>query len=142
MVRGIKPHYNLTVPSERNSIESVIIFAENIAKRMKLKKSESDNFAISVSEVVANAIIYGNKLNKDKKVKIDVYINENEITVKVKDEGTGFNPDILKNPTDPENILKETGRGLFILKNLNDKVDFNQTKEGFEVTFSKRFSKK
>jgi serine/threonine-protein kinase RsbW len=142
MVRGIKPHYNLTVPSERNSIEGVIIFAENIAKRMKLKKSESDNFAISVSEVVANAIIYGNKLNKDKKVKIDVYINENEITVKVKDEGTGFNPDILKNPTDPENILKETGRGLFILKNLNDKVDFNQTKEGFEVTFSKRFSKK
>ncbi len=142
MVRGIKPHYNLTVPSERNSIEGVIIFAENIAKRMKLKKNESDNFAISVSEVVANAIIYGNKLNKDKKVKIDVYINENEITVKVKDEGTGFNPDILKNPTDPENILKETGRGLFILKNLNDKVDFNQTKEGFEVTFSKRFSKK
>ena len=136
-----KPQYSLTISSERSSIENAVTLAEKVAAEMNLIDEESDNLAISVSEAVANAIIHGNKLDKNKKVKISIFVKNNRVTVKVKDQGSGFEPKKLKNPIEPENISKEFGRGVFILRNLMDTVDFNFTKSGTEVIFSKNYSK-
>ena len=136
-----KPQYSLTISSERSSIENAVTLAEKVATEMNLIDEESDNLAISVSEAVANAIIHGNKLDKNKKVKISIFVKNNRVTVKVKDQGSGFEPKKLKNPIEPENISKEFGRGVFILRNLMDTVDFNFTKSGTEVIFSKNYKK-
>ncbi len=136
-----KPQYSLTISSERTSIENAVNLAEKIAAEMKLIDDESDNLAISVSEAVANAIIHGNKLDKNKKVKISIFVKNNRITVKVKDQGSGFEPKKLDNPIHPDNISKEFGRGVFILRNLMDTVEFNFTKSGTEVIFSKNYNK-
>ena len=136
-----KPQYSLTISSERSSIENAVTLAEKVAAEMNLIDEESDNLAISVSEAVANAIIHGNKLDKSKKVNISIFVKNNRVTVKVKDQGSGFEPKKLKNPIEPENISKEFGRGVFILRNLMDTVDFNFTKSGTEVIFSKNYKK-
>jgi len=136
-----KPQYSLTISSERSSIENAVNLAERVAADMKLIDEESDSLAISVSEAVANAIIHGNKFDKNKKVKISIFVKNNRVTVKVKDQGSGFDPEKLNNPIDPENISKEFGRGVFILRNLMDKVDFNFMKSGTEVVFSKNYKK-
>ncbi len=136
-----KPQYSLTISSERSSIRNAVNLVEKVADKMKLVNEESDNLAISVSEAVANAIIHGNKFDKNKKIKISIFIKNNRVTVKVKDQGSGFNPKELNNPIDPENISKEFGRGIFILRNLMDTVDFNFTKSGTEVIFSKNYNK-
>ena len=136
-----KPQYSLSISSERSSIENAVTLAEKVAAEMNLIDEESDNLAISVSEAVANAIIHGNKLDKNKKVNISIFVKNNGVTVKVKDQGSGFEPKKLKNPIHPENISKEFGRGVFILRNLMDTVDFNFTKSGTEVIFSKNYSK-
>ena len=136
-----KPQYILTISSERSSIENAVTLAEKVAAEMNLIDEESDNLAISVSEAVANAIIHGNKLDKNKKVKISIFVKNNRVTVKVEDQGSGFEPKKLKNPIEPENISKEFGRGVFILRNLMDTVDFNFTKSGTEVIFYKNNNK-
>lgn len=136
-----KTQYSLTISSERSSIENAVNLVEKVAAEMKLIEEESYNLAISVSEAVANAIIHGNKFNKNKKVKISIFIENNRVTVKVKDQGSGFNPRELDNPIDPENVSKEFGRGIFILRNLMDTVDFNFVKSGTEVIFTKNYNK-
>ena len=136
-----KTRYSLTISSERSSIENAVNLVEKVAAKMKLIEEEAYNLAISVSEAVANAIIHGNKFDKNKKVKISIFIENNRVTVKVKDQGSGFNPKELNNPIDPENVSKEFGRGVFILRNLMDTVDFNFVKSGTEVIFSKNYNK-
>ncbi len=133
--------YSLTIPSERASIENAVDFAEKVAKDIKLKEEESDNLAISISEAVANAIIHGNRLDKKKNVEIAISFKKNELSVKVRDQGGGFDPKKLKNPIDPKNITLESGRGIFILKNFMDSVYFNFKKDGTEFIFSKKYKK-
>jgi len=136
-----KTQYSLTISSESSSIENAVNLVEKVAAEMKLIEEEAYNLAISVSEAVANAIIHGNKFDKNKKVKINIFIENNRVTVKVKDQGSGFNPKELNNPIDPENVSKEFGRGVFILRNLMDTVDFNFVKSGTEVIFTKNYNK-
>ena len=133
--------YTIILPSDRKSVEKAVKLAEKVARKMKLVSQERDNLAIAVSEAVTNAVVHGNKLNNKKKAVMDIIAKDDEIIVKVKDQGNGFKPDKLPNPLAPENIAKECGRGVFILKNFMDYVDFNFTKEGTELTISKKYDK-
>jgi len=78
------------------------------------------NFHIAVSEALINAIVHGNKENPDKRVLVDIYESEDALEVVVKDEGKGFNLNILPDPTESENLHKEHGRGVYIMKLLTD----------------------
>jgi serine/threonine-protein kinase RsbW len=129
--------YNLTIPSRIDSIAKVETLTEKIAKKMKFNKEDRDNLSIAVTETVNNAVIHGNKENPDKKVQISFEIEKNKLIIKVKDEGKSFDLSKLKNPLAPENLLKENGRGVFIVKSLMDKVDYNFTDSGTEVIMIK-----
>lgn len=133
--------HSLTLPSSLNSIEKAVDFSEKIAKDMHLKEEEVSSFAIAVSEAVTNAIKHGNKEDKNKNVFINVSIENNKVTVSVKDSGKGFNPEKLKDPTKPENITKPCGRGIYIVKTIMDNVDYNFQSDGTELIFSKKYSK-
>ena len=103
---------------------------EKVAKAVGLNKDMKDNLAIAVTEAVGNAIVHGNKQDPGKSVSIEMKFNDRQIEVTVRDEGSGFDPKSIKNPLLPENLLRENGRGIFILSELMDKVDYQFTGQG------------
>jgi serine/threonine-protein kinase RsbW len=94
-----------------------------------------DNYGkilVSTLEAVNNAILHGNKSDPGKFVKIVIAYNSNELKIKVTDEGQGFRPEEVRDPTLPENIEEPNGRGVFLMARLADKVKYS--KKGNEVT--------
>ena len=127
----------ITIPSSLEQIEKVEEFAEKAADRMKFSEEEKDSLAIAVTEAVNNAILHGNKQDKRKKVHIKFTFQEKKLTIRIRDEGKGFNPDQVSDPLAPENLLKESGRGIFILTSLMDDVRFEFDKKGTSIILSK-----
>lgn len=101
----------------------------------------SDSFLFDVrlasEEAVINAIKHGNKGEAGKAVKIDCNVKEEAVVITVEDEGEGFDYKNLPDPTREENILKGYGRGLFLIHNAVDKVEFNSP--GNKITMTKFF---
>ena len=102
-----------------------------------MNESDGDDFAIAVTEIVNNAIHHGNKNNKEKKVFVNIRILESKLEANIKDEGNGFKPEQVGNPLDPQNLMKESGRGIFLIKQLTDSFDINFSKNGTEIIITK-----
>ena len=128
--------FEMTIRSSLEEIESVEKMAERAADKMKFSEEERDSLAIAVTEAVNNAIIHGNKQDRRKRVNLRFDFDGEKLIVKIRDQGTGFNPDKISDPLAPENLLKESGRGVFILSTLMDEVKFNFDK-GTEITLVK-----
>jgi serine/threonine-protein kinase RsbW len=123
----------LQIDSDTRYLRKVERLSAQVARYATLSESQSDDLAIVTTELVNNAIHHGNKNNPDKKVTILFLVNSKRIEIRIKDEGSGFNPDQLKDPLAPENLLSESGRGIFLIKYLMDSINFNFTKEGTET---------
>lgn len=131
--------FSLVAPSNRpNLLQEIENMAEKSAQLAGLTEEERDSLAIAVTEVGNNAIIHGNKRDPNKQVHLKIDVRDGEICVVIRDEGVGFNPDTLSNPLDPENLLRESGRGIFIVRSLMDEVHFDFSKGGTEITLIKR----
>lgn len=113
-----------------SEIESIII---QIQKQFPIEKDKFHNILVATTEAIINAIQHGNKNNPDKKVKLTITANKKAILVIVEDEGEGFDPSKLEDPRTPENILKERGRGIFIIKQLADSTTITTSKSGTTV---------
>jgi serine/threonine-protein kinase RsbW len=85
---------------------------------------------MAVREALANAVIHGNKLDETKLVEINVKSSLDSLEVSVHDQGQGFNPDTISDPTKEENILKSSGRGIFFMRTFFDEVDWLISPEG------------
>jgi anti-sigma regulatory factor (Ser/Thr protein kinase) len=86
---------------------------------------DAEDIGLVVGEALANAIIHGNHCDPEKTVQVFVTVNEHgDLLVSVKDTGSGFNPGRLPDPTAPENLLASHGRGIFLIRQLMDEVDF------------------
>ena len=101
------------------------------------EEDEKDSLAIAVTEAVNNAIIHGNKEDRSKNVTIEFAFEENKLRVIIQDEGGGFDPDELSDPLAPENLLKENGRGIFILSSLMDEVYYEFKANGTQLIMVK-----
>ena len=112
------------IPSIKENVAVVESFIENASDKIKIKESVYGNVLVSVTEAVNNAIVHGNKEDKEKKVKIKLKENKKSIRFVVEDEGSGFDHESLPDPTSPENVDKIKGRGIFLIKNLADKAQF------------------
>ncbi len=130
--------YRMVIASEAKNIQKVEKVTEKIAKLMAFSEEEQDSLAIAVTEIVGNAITHGNKKDKNKKVSIDFEYKNDSIEVAIQDEGAGFNERKIANPLEPENLLKESGRGIFIVRALMDKVDFIRNEAGTQVRLTKK----
>ena len=104
----------------------------------RLPLEEFQKLMIAVTEVVINAIIHGNKENPDKKVTIEAQYDDRNLYVKICDEGNGFNPNEIVDPRLPENLMKESGRGIFIVKSLVDDFSYRHTDRGSEFILAVR----
>ena len=122
----------LKLKSKRSAIDSIETYLNDINKSVGLDESKFLNFQIAVSEALINAIVHGNHESDSKIVKMEIQYNDNSITVKIKDEGTGFDINKLPDPTSEENLFKEHGRGIFIMKSLVDSFICNSDESGTE----------
>jgi serine/threonine-protein kinase RsbW len=83
------------------------------------------NFRVGLTEALANAMLYGNCRDPRKRVRIEAAIGIEEIRVRVTDEGRGFDPETLADPTEPSNRRRDGGRGIFLIRKMMDHVEFN-----------------
>ena len=125
--------YSLEIESDPNNLITVEEFVNYFAKDLGVSDERMNGLLLSVTEATTNAIIHGNKCNLDKKVFIDVFVENENIVIKVKDEGDGFDPANVPDPTEPQNLLKDSGRGVYLMRVYMDDLKYNATPEGMET---------
>ena len=126
----------LRFPTKKENIHLVEKLIDKVCEEYKIEETNYGNMLIAVTEAVYNAILHGNKNNPEKFVHVTFEESKQEITYIIKDEGAGFDPDSLPDPTAPENLEKEDGRGVFLIKSLSDHVAFNDNGTSVTLTFS------
>ena len=126
----------LDITSTSDNIRLVERLVEDVCDVFNVNEDSYGNILIAVTEAVNNAMYHGNKGNPDKNIKIGFESHEKDIQFSIADEGTGFDYDNLPDPTDPLNIDKPNGRGVFLMKNLADKVEFNKNGQEVLLTFN------
>ena len=120
----------IIIPSTTDYLAEVDRYIEERMSQSNIDESIMTDIAISVSELVNNAIIHGNGRDESKNVEIRFSITKAEIKISVEDQGKGFNLEELDDPIDDSNLLKEVGRGLFIVKSFVDDVKVSATVSG------------
>lgn len=126
----------LNIASTSENIRLVERLVEDVCEVFKVNEDNYGNILIAVTEAVNNAMYHGNQGNPNKHIKIGFEPGEKNIKFSVADEGMGFDYDSLPDPTDPINIDKPSGRGVFLMKNLADKVEFNNNGQEVLLTFN------
>lgn len=122
------------IPSDPDLLPEIEEYILEIAKEVKLDEEKFNNLTLSIAEAASNSIVHGNKMDTMKKVMITVRVDEKNMTISIKDQGKGFDPSKVPDPTKPENILKDSGRGIHIMRSFLDDLHYNFTPEGTEVT--------
>jgi putative Holliday junction resolvase len=90
----------------------------------------TDDISMAVIEASTNAVVHGNKCLRSRKMRAVFEKKHGEIIISVSDEGDGFDPESVPSPVDEENILKESGRGIYIMRHVMDAVDFDRPRDG------------
>jgi serine/threonine-protein kinase RsbW len=126
---------SIQVPSLSENIRMIESFIDNAKERFDLDDDIYGNIMIAVTEAVNNAIKHGNSNDKSKNVLLSLSLEDSMIKFIVKDEGTGFDYSNLPDPTAPENLEKPGGRGIFLMKNLSDEVEFKDKGRTVELSF-------
>lgn len=119
--------------SEKDSIQDIKPMMNAIRNAIDISDEKFFLMMVAATEAVNNAIIHGNKLDRDKKTTIDISASKNLVKIEVKDNGTGFNCNCLDDPRKPENLLKEGGRGVFLIRHIADRVEFRCSACGSRV---------
>lgn len=117
----------LNIESNVDNLRLVEGKVDEIMLTLGINKDEYGRILVATMEAVNNAIVHGNQYDKKKDVYISFEYDRKDFIVKVKDQGIGFNPECVPDPTSPENIENLRGRGVFLMKHLADNIGFNDT---------------
>ena len=128
-----EPFYQIEIESDPNNLITVEEFVNYFAKDLGLSDEQLSVLLLAVTEATTNAIIHANKCDVSKLVRIHAQIEDSKLVIKIKDEGKGFDPSTLPDPTHPENLLKDSGRGVFLMKVYMNEVKYNVTPSGMET---------
>lgn len=123
----------VSMPSELESLEKIEKLSEEVSVEAGLSPDLRDNLAIAVTEVVGNAIVHGNNQDPEKIVTVEFEILQDRVLIKVQDQGKGFDPECVEDCLEPENLMKESGRGIFILRSLMDDLQIKPSSNGTTV---------
>ena len=137
MKEGFALIEDLEIASTFQEIPKVESLVDKVCSRLGVNEDFYGNVLIAVTEAVNNAIEHGNKGAVHLKVGVSVGDKEEEFCFSVTDAGSGFDYNNLPDPTAPENILKENGRGIFLMKNLADDVEFEEGGRKVSIYFVK-----
>src|SRR5256885_15007128 len=124
-------------------LDFVQVVSDHLARVVGLDEDSLHWVSVAIRESVINAIKHGNRNDADKHVFVEFETatgsEAGELAIRVRDEGEGFDPETVANPLDPENLLKSSGRGIFLIRNFMDDVRLQRAPEGgMEIRMVKR----
>lgn len=135
MTGGVKT-FRMSMSSNPKLIHRVEKFLQRVNKAAHLDEIQFNKVLVSTTEAVNNSIFHGNKSDPRKKVFLTCELSRERMILKVRDSGKGFDPEKIGSPLNNSNLLRSSGRGIFLMKTLMDKVEFHFAKEGTEVTLT------
>ena len=123
-------------------LDFVQVVSDHLARRVGLDEDAMHWVSVAIRESVINAIKHGNRNDSSKRVFVEFGTSLGEVpelSIRVRDQGEGFDPELVANPLDPENLLKSSGRGIFLIRNFMDDVQLRRAPEGgMEISMLKR----
>ena len=125
--------YHLEIESNAKNLITVEEFVNYFAVDLNITADKIQGLLLSVTEASTNAIVHGNKSDETKVVTIDATKVDNQLIISVKDQGKGFDPSKIPDPTETDNLLKDSGRGIYLMRVYMDDLKFNVTPEGTET---------
>lgn len=127
----------LQLASTMESVSEIESAAEKMASAAGFDEDDAFHITMAVREAAVNAVLHGNEYDPAKKVTVAFEDNGTSLVFKVSDEGKGLDPDSLPDPLAAENLLRGTGRGIFLIRSFMDEVHFRQLHPGTEMTLVK-----
>lgn len=124
----------LKIESKVNNLRMVEKVIDEVTSELGISQDNYGKIMVSTMEGVNNAIMHGNKSEPEKLVDIEIEFKKNELKIKISDEGEGFRPQDIPDPTMPGNIEMLNGRGVFLMSHLADEINFST--KGNEVTMT------
>ena len=137
MKEGFTIIEKIKISSTFDSLVAIEELVDTTCNTLGVTEDAYGNVLIAVTEAVNNAIEHGNSFNSDLSVGVTVHDGSKDFCFSISDEGTGFDYDNLPDPTAPENLLKENGRGIFLMKSLSDKIEYEKDGKAVNIYFTK-----
>ncbi|MGF1534283.1 MAG: ATP-binding protein [Bernardetiaceae bacterium] len=125
----------LKIPSLLENVRIVESFIDNAREQFQFDDDIYGNIMVAVTESVNNAILHGNRSDKNKNVHLSLIVDQDQLLFRIRDEGNGFNYKNLPDPTAPENLLQPGGRGIFLIQHLADECRFFNNGSTLEIAF-------
>lgn len=120
----------LRLESKIDSVDAIELIALGVGREIGLEEERLDRLGMAVREMMVNAVTHGNGYSRDKSVHVSIDSGKGEMRVAVRDEGEGFDPEDVPDPTQPENLLKTSGRGLLLMSALTDEFSIRRAEAG------------
>lgn len=134
-----EPMIHVRIGSRFEDLELVDLVAAAALTHLGFEEEIADKVCLALREALANAVQHGNGLEPEKIAQVVLTIGEEDLEIEVKDEGGGFDPESVPDPLAAENLLKPSGRGIFLMRRLVDAVEFEFDDSGATiVTLRKR----
>ena len=120
-----EPKVHLEIGSRLENVELVQIAVEAALQQLPVEETFAHQVGTAIREAVANAIEHGNQSDPTKRVEVDFGLEGDDIVITVTDEGLGFEPNNIPDPLEPENLLKPNGRGILLIREFMDRVEYS-----------------
>jgi serine/threonine-protein kinase RsbW len=116
---------NFLIPSDLSYVLGLNHFISLMLKEFGFPVSESRiNIPLACDEALTNAVLHGNGRDPEKKVNVQIYVSHSRFKIRMADQGDGFDMDDVGNPLEGENLLRSSGRGIYMMRNIMDSVEF------------------
>jgi serine/threonine-protein kinase RsbW len=126
-----------TLDSTLETVDNAEQAATRIAADNGFDEDEIMQISMAVREAAVNAVLHGNAYDPDKKVKLEFERTTRDLVITIRDQGPGLDPTKIPDPLAPENLLKTSGRGIFLIRSFMDEVHFHPSTSGTEIKLVK-----
>jgi serine/threonine-protein kinase RsbW len=134
---GQASRISYTLDSSLDSVNKVEETAEQMAKKAGIEEDEIFRITMAVREAAVNAVLHGNSYDPEKRITASFENTGESLVIRISDQGKGLDPATLPDPLAPENLLRGSGRGIFLIRAFMDEVNFRQMHPGTELTLIK-----
>ncbi len=135
-----KGRWSFKLNSTMESVSEVEAAADKMVTEAGLDDDLRFHITMAVHEATVNAVLHGNEYDPSKLINVVLEVTDSDFIFTISDQGTGFDPEHIPDPLAPENLLRGTGRGIFLIRSLMDEVHFRQLHPGTELTLVKHLA--
>lgn len=123
---SVTAQVSVRVPTDLDVVEEAVdVVARHCLLTGLPPRRARFNLRVALCEALSNAIIYGNEMDPAKVVVVEINATDHHVTIRVEDEGNGFDPSTVPEPSLPDDLEATSGRGLYLIRKLVDDVYFN-----------------